>query len=88
VDVLQEAHLKDIVDFGPDWQLQPICDFADVLNNLVGAIEFRTQLAATLHIQGSHGTVKEAQPHPLPHGEIEWPVMPVIKHRVMLLGLH
>jgi hypothetical protein len=63
--------MEDVMDAGVGRELKTVDDGADVLHNLERSRVARPQLAACLRVEGLRRPVQEAQPDPIPHGELQ-----------------
>jgi hypothetical protein len=80
----KKADMKNVRIRG---QIQVVGHRPHVLHNLERPVEPRTKLAATMDAKGCNQSVKESQPHPIPHVEHQWAMVLVVGRLVLLLRL-
>jgi hypothetical protein len=79
--------MEDIVDARTSWQLKAVCECANTLQHMKGTGVAGSQFAFGARVQGLHGHVKEAQPHPIAHRNIRLAMMSIIVLSGQLLCL-
>jgi hypothetical protein len=75
--------MKDIMEFGPCWQLQLVWHFPHTIDDLERTVEFRSQFSFAFGVKRSNRAVQESQPYPLPNLEAHVPVRAIIKQLVV-----
>jgi hypothetical protein len=70
--------MEDVVEARISWQFKAVCEGANTLQHTKGTGVAGSQFALGARVQGLRGPVKEAQPHPIAHGELRLAMMSII----------